>query len=234
MNKKPPILLKAEPPRKPESNHLERNIEAIKNKENLTHRYPEKKYELVHGKNLSQRFKNLEKKPPHHLQPLDNGNSNDYDDDDDLNNKTITVNLSNPNNPNDPMNKISIPIEASALKNALKDKDHINLDINLRLIDFVQNGNQRSVDDFDVENSPLNRHIRNYENNISRSLPGSSGSLNKLNKLPPLNGAIGFGKRPNNFNNINHFKPYSHNDNRVQHEYDGDYRYEGRNDDIFY
>lgn len=45
--KKPPL-----PDRKNELNYLEKNIEAIKNKENLTHRYPEKKYELVHGKNL--------------------------------------------------------------------------------------------------------------------------------------------------------------------------------------
>lgn len=45
--KKPPL-----PDRKNEPNYLEKNMEAIKNKENLTHRYPEKKYEIVHGKNL--------------------------------------------------------------------------------------------------------------------------------------------------------------------------------------
>lgn len=47
VNKKPPL-----PDRKPEPNYLEKNIEALRNKENLTHRYPEKKYEIVHAKNL--------------------------------------------------------------------------------------------------------------------------------------------------------------------------------------
>lgn len=46
-NKKPPL------PAKPELNYIEKNMEAIRNKENLTHRYPEKKYEIVHGKNLN-------------------------------------------------------------------------------------------------------------------------------------------------------------------------------------
>ncbi len=188
--------------KKPENNYLEKNIEAIKNKENLTHRYPEKKYEVVHGKNLSQRFKNTDtnKKPPHHLQPLDNQYQDDNEDD--LNNKTITVNLTNPNDQYDPAQKISIPIEASALKNALKDKDHINLDINLRLIDFMPtSNNQRSMDDFDVNPSNRNYVRNNYETNISRSLPGSSGSLNKLKPLPPL--------KKNAGNSINHFKAYS-------------------------
>ncbi len=43
--------------KKPESNYLEKNIEALRNKENLIHRYPEKKYENVHGKNISNRVK---------------------------------------------------------------------------------------------------------------------------------------------------------------------------------
>ena len=53
-NKKPPTGSQIP---KPENNYLEKNIEAIKNKENLQHRYPEKKYENVHGKNLSSRAK---------------------------------------------------------------------------------------------------------------------------------------------------------------------------------
>ena len=79
--------------------------------------------------------------------------------------------------------KITIPINPNALKN----KDHINLDINLRLLDFLPNATSRnrSFDDFEV-NDPFNQHIKKFES-LSRSLPGSSGSLNKLKPLPPLN-----------------------------------------------
>jgi hypothetical protein len=45
--------------KKPEINYLEKNIEALKNKENLSHRYPEKTYGNLHGKNINTRFKNL-------------------------------------------------------------------------------------------------------------------------------------------------------------------------------
>jgi hypothetical protein len=44
-----------------EANFLEKNVEAIKNKENLTHRYPEKKYEAFYGKNMGARVKNFQK-----------------------------------------------------------------------------------------------------------------------------------------------------------------------------
>lgn len=43
--------------KKQESNFLEKNVDAIRNKENLTHRYPEKKYEAFYGKNIEQRLK---------------------------------------------------------------------------------------------------------------------------------------------------------------------------------
>ena len=43
--------------KKQESNFLEQNVDAIRNKENLTHRYPEKKYEAFYGKNIEQRLK---------------------------------------------------------------------------------------------------------------------------------------------------------------------------------
>lgn len=46
--------------RKNEPNYLQKNKEAIRNKENLSHRYLEKKYQILHGKNLgkndTQRF----------------------------------------------------------------------------------------------------------------------------------------------------------------------------------
>ena len=41
-------------------NFLEKNIEAIRNKENLVHRYPNKKYEAIHGKNAETRIKNIQ------------------------------------------------------------------------------------------------------------------------------------------------------------------------------
>ena len=56
--RKAPSITK--PTKKDESNHIERNVEIIKNKENLVHRYPEKKYEVVYGKNLSSRVKNIQ------------------------------------------------------------------------------------------------------------------------------------------------------------------------------
>jgi hypothetical protein len=91
--------------------------------------------------------------------------------------------------------KITIPIKPDLLR----DKDHINLDINLRLVDFLPNATQnsnrnRSFDDFEVD--PLNQHIKRFES-MSRSLPGSSGSLNKLKPLPPVN------RRTTNLNNNN-------------------------------
>jgi hypothetical protein len=143
------------------------------------------------------------KKPPHHLQPLDNYEN---DDENDQAQKSF-----------DPYqtNKISIPLDTSKLK----DKDHINVDINLRLIDFMpQNSgasNNRSLDDFNMQQEDqLSRYIKLYETNMSRSLPGSSGSLNKFKPLPPLSQ-----KYPN--------KPYSHQDTRLQHEYDSEIRSEG-------
>lgn len=65
----PPVALKPPSYKKPqqsdmrknpsEPNYLEKNKEAIKNKENLSHRYPDKKYENVHGKNIDQRIKRI-------------------------------------------------------------------------------------------------------------------------------------------------------------------------------
>lgn len=182
------------PPLPNGTNFLEKNIDSIRNKENLMHRYPEKKYEVVHGKNVSERLKHVQsspKKPPQHLQPLENF-------EDESNNFSGTK-------------KISIPISQSKLK----DQDHINVDINLRLVDLLPSRpDNRSYDDFDVNNDPLARYIRKFETNISRSLPGSSGSLNKLKPLPPLNRKLQ--------------KPYSHEGGRLQHEYDNEIRSEGR------
>ena len=117
------------------------------------------------------------KKPPQQLNPLFNNftaeKGEDY--------KTISLDI---NSQEDlyTSKKITIPIKPDMLR----DKDHINLDINLRLIDFLpqqQNSNRRSFDDFEVD--PLNQHIKKFES-MSRSLPGSSGSLNKLKPLPPV------------------------------------------------
>ena len=96
--------------------------------------------------------------------------------------KSITLNLNSDFYDEHSNKKISIPLDPSQFK----DKDHINLDINLRLVDFMNQQANRSYDDFDVTNDALNRHIRKFETNMSRSLPGSSGSLNNYNKLPPL------------------------------------------------
>jgi hypothetical protein len=156
------------------------------------------------------------------LQPLDN-----YDEDQQSNNDQFDPYESK---------KISIPLDSSKFK----DKDHINVDINLRLVDFMpQNGGNRSLDDFEVrhayDTSSYNRQMRgggggagggggtngyfNGRNNdisMSRSLPGSSGSLNKFKPLPPLN---------NQQKYVN--KPYSHQDTRLQHEYDSEIKSEG-------
>ncbi|CAF0932929.1 unnamed protein product [Brachionus calyciflorus] len=180
--KKPPL------PDSGKTNFLEKNIDSIRNKENLTHRYPEKKYENVHGKNVSERLKNIQgptKKAPKQLQPIEN-----YDEEE-LHNYNANK-------------KISIPISPGKLR----DQDHINVDINLRLVDFLPNhSDNRSLDDFDAHNDPLARYIRKFESNISRSLPGSSGSLNKLKPLPPLS-------------RHKVQKPFSHEGGRLQNEYD--------------
>ena len=149
------------------------------------------------------------------MQPLDNNYddgsfSNDYD------GKSITLNM----NHEDALGnkKITIPLDK------YKDKDHINLDINLRLVDFMQNQGNRSMDNFDQPEDPLARYIRRYETNISRSLPGSSGSLNKLKPLPPVGGGGG-GTRRHPPASV---QPYSHGrEPRLQHEYDNEIKSEG-------
>lgn len=124
-----------------------------------------------------------------------------------MDNKGVTLNLAdgkpkyqsssaNLESGNGPMKTISIPINS----NIWKDNDRINLDISLRLVDFLnaQNGNansfiNRSLDDFQMNDpslDPLERHIKKFENKITRSLPGSSGSLNKFKPLPPLNNSF--------------------------------------------
>jgi len=133
-------------------------------------------------------------------------NEQDQDYEESSNQKFLTMNLSNDYMSN---KKISIPIDA----NTFKDKDHINVDINLRLLDLMPPN--RSYDDFDVQNDPLGAHIRKFETHFSRSLPGSSGSLNKYKTLPPLNRA---GK----------IKPFSQQDSRdlLHIEYDNRIRSE--------
>ena len=124
------------------------------------------------------------KKPPHHLQPIENFDESDES----MRQKQIVLLNQLYNSGLNTDRKISIPLNSSLFK----DKDHINLDINLKLVDFMPNtgpaggGANRSYDDFDVNNDPLSKHIRRFEN-ISRSLPGSSGSLNKTKPLPPVN-----------------------------------------------
>ena len=129
------------------------------------------------------------KKPPHHLQPIENFDESDES----MRQKQIVLLNQLYNSGLNTDRKISIPLNSSLFK----DKDHINLDINLKLVDFMPNtgpagggggggGGNRSYDDFDVNNDPLSKHIRRFEN-ISRSLPGSSGSLNKTKPLPPVN-----------------------------------------------
>jgi hypothetical protein len=56
----PPTVPKRQAPPKIEQervNFLEKNIESIRNKENLSHRYPEKKYETLYGKFYKHRAK---------------------------------------------------------------------------------------------------------------------------------------------------------------------------------
>jgi len=135
-----------------------------------------------------------QQKPPHQLQPIENNYENNEE-----TYKTISLDI---NGQEDLFSnkKITIPIKPDLLK----DKDHINLDINLRLVDFLPNGGNtsnrnRSYDDFEVD--PLNQHIKRFES-MSRSLPGSSGSLNKLKPLPPVNRRTTHSN--NNNSNSNH------------------------------
>lgn len=146
------------------------------------------------------------KKPPHHLRPL----GSNYDDDENQEENSRSA--------FDPYEtkKITIPLDPRTFK----DKDHINVDINLRLIDLLPTHN-RSMDDFNDD--PLARYIKNYETNISRSLPGSSGSFNSTNGKPKLLPPLGQKYYPS-------VKPYSHEDPRrlLQHEYDSEIKSEGK------
>ena len=161
------------------------------------------------------------KRPPHHLQPLDALESHMEDDNEQHQQRsptshqhqTITLNLKDLADPN---TKISIPIDTSrvdmsgggggggGVSVAPGAGGHINLDINLRLVDFfgdkviaANSTNNRSYDDLNAAASgdksggagPMRRQL--LEKKMSRSLPGSSGSLNKHKPLPPLNRAAG-------------------------------------------
>jgi hypothetical protein len=56
----PPTVPKRQPMLKPEqdrTNFLEKNIDSIRNKENLSHRFPEKKYEVLYDKYYKNRAK---------------------------------------------------------------------------------------------------------------------------------------------------------------------------------
>jgi len=203
LSKKPPLNTNSSrknPPSysKPEnSNYIEDNIVAIRNKENIVHRYPQKNYENIHTKvKEPMKFRSHSdtiKKPPHYVDPMES--------------KGITLSLSdgktkyqsnsaNLETGNGPSKTISIPLNS----NIWKDNDRINLDISLRLVDFLnaQNGNansfmNRSLDEFQMNDpnlDPLDRHIKKFESKITRSLPGSSGSLNKFKPLPPLNNSF--------------------------------------------
>lgn len=156
-------------------------------------------------------------KPPHHLQPIDNYDD-EYQDDYEQKARSVTLNM---NNEEEAFGnkKITIPLDPSKFK----DKDHINLDINLRLVDFLQGQGNRSLENFDQNEDPLSRYIKRYESNISRSLPGSSGSLNKLKPLPPLNG------RPHPKSVQSYGSHYQNEyDNKLQHEYDSEVKSEGK------
>jgi hypothetical protein len=121
----------------------------------------------------------------------------------------MNLNKKNSNNSNQAQ-KISIPINPNTLRDS---NNHINVDIYLRMDEYMPKNNQnldlsnRSLDDFDHFNNPLVKHIRYYETNISRSLPGSSGSLNRNNPLPPLeNNQNQFNKSNSNVENRNRNK----------------------------
>ena len=112
--------------------------------------------------------------------------------DDELVDKFTRMNLNKKNSNQNQIQaqKISIPIDAQTLRES---NNHINVDIYLRMDEYMpKNGanqqefNNRSLDDFDHFNDPLVKHIRYYEHNMSRSLPGSSGSMNRNTTLPPL------------------------------------------------
>jgi hypothetical protein len=167
------------------------------------------------------------KKPGPHLNPIE-----DYDyENEEVSDKfnRMTVNSTRRPNQGGAASKISIPIDA----NTLRDKNHINVDIYLRLDEYMpKNGggadySNRSLDDFDPNNDPLAKHIRYYETNMSRSLPGSSGSINKYKTLPPLSKQNGGGSHMNmnhgGYGNVTaNSKPRSHQEYRSSRSFDVD------------
>ena len=211
LSRKPPLnktpRMPQQPPIKPSQDFIDSNINAIRHKENLGHRYPPKSYEKLQTKKaeLQQQLppgqfrsrSDTIKKPPGHLDPMQGEGD-----------KMITLNLNSTGNnksqsadaSGQALKTIQIPINS----NVWKDNDRINLDINLRLVDFLNqqgenNGSDkyenpylvnRSLDNFGDSYQtadPLDQHIRRFENKITRSLPGSTGSLSKFKPLPPLN-----------------------------------------------
>jgi hypothetical protein len=89
----------------------------------------------------------------------------------------------------DSIKTISIPLDSSIWK----DNERINLDINLRLVDLLNqqelqnlNFSNHSLEDFNYNGDQLETHIKKLEK-MSRSLPGSTGSFNRQRALPPLN-----------------------------------------------
>jgi hypothetical protein len=176
---KPPQPPPPVPRRPDEPNYLEKNKVFIKNKENLSHRYTEKSYEQIMARQQSLKNKNgYSKKTQQAQSPRSIDNYYDGNDEP-TDGATRSINK-----------RITIPID----KASFHDKDHISVDINLKLDDFIKNSNRSYHDlneqeqhDGDVYNEPFARHIRKFETNISRSLPGSSGSLNKYKTpLPAL------------------------------------------------
>ena len=226
LSKKPPLnkTPRNAPVKQNHTDYIDSNISAIRNKENIGHRYPPKSYENLQNKKkeLQQNMQATQfrsrsdtiKKPPGHLDPMHSESES----------KMINLNINSTGNNksqsadagSQALKTISIPINS----NVWKDNDRINLDINLRLVDFLNqqeaenNGTQnpylvnRSLDNFGNDSynnynqaDPLDQHIRRFENKISRSLPGSTGTLSKFKPLPPLSNINNAKFESNRFDN---------------------------------
>ena len=141
-----------QPPPVSKPNHIEENIDMIKNKENFYHRSPARKYENTYSKRKD----------------LDSAQGNERQDQERARHASlpITVNLNTGEHPQSGSLPPRVPIPINSQVN--RDGDKISVNIDLRLVD-LQNLQQQGTNHPQWSSGdPLDLHIRRLERNIEQ------------------------------------------------------------------
>ncbi len=153
------------PPPISRPNHIEENIDMIRNKENFYHRYPARKYENAFSKRKDLQTESIYDKQEHEpkiLSPPTNPQRHAS--------LPVTVNLNTGENPQSGVLPATVTIPLDSHINRVGDKISVNID--LRLVDLQNLQQQQQQQGMDhpqwASGDPLDRHIRRLERNIEQ------------------------------------------------------------------